>query len=290
MTANAVNGFLHTERKWINKNIISPFSILVLNLMPTRKKTELQFLSAFNNLGYDVKITFMYACTHHFKGISKDKVQKNYVCFKKIKKQTFDGLIITGAPVEKIPFKEVDYWQELKKIMEWAQAHVKQKLYECWAAQAGLFYHFGIRKSLLPFKVSGIFTADKIKNNSFLINKLDAGGLLRMPQSRFTKIILNKDHLPGDLDIIVDSSQVGPMILFSKNKHTIYITGHPEYGKNTLAQEYDRDQKKNLPISPPLNYFMEKKTKKINFSWQDSAKKIYQNWLDLIADKKLVRG
>ncbi|EEI70879.1 homoserine O-acetyltransferase/O-succinyltransferase family protein [Lentilactobacillus hilgardii] len=287
MTANATNGFLHAENQWTNQKLTHPVSILILNLMPTRRDAEFQFLSGFNHLDSDVDITFMYPYTHHFKGTSREKIEADYVCWNQIADRYYDGLIITGSPVEKLPFKQVDYWDELQKIIKWGKTHVKQQLHECWAAQAGLYLDYGIQKRLLPNKLFGIFTAVSVDHDSPLARGFGAGGLLRMPQSRHTEIILDETNLPGDLKVIATAPQSGPMILSSNTYHTTYVTGHPEYQEKTLANEYYRDRYKNLPINPPVNYFSDPVSGTVNYSWKDASKKLYKNWTHLLVDKKV---
>ncbi|CAK1246950.1 homoserine O-acetyltransferase/O-succinyltransferase family protein [Fructobacillus tropaeoli] len=159
MTANAKNGFLHQKQAWQNQKLIQPLQILVWNLMPTKENTEEQFLSLLNDLDQDVELTFLYACSHHFKTVPKDAVADCYACWHQIKDQNFDGLILTGAPVEQLPFEDVDYWQEFLTIKDWAKDHVGQTINACWSAQAALYQDFGIKKRRLPAKLFGIYEA-----------------------------------------------------------------------------------------------------------------------------------
>lgn len=287
MVVNAVNGFLHAEKQWTNQKLNQPVSILVLNLMPTRKETEFQFLTAFDHLDSDVEMTFMYPYTHHFKGTSRQAIETDYVCLNQIADRYYDGLIITGSPVEKLPFNQVDYWDELQQIVQWGHTHVKQQLHECWAAQAGLYLDYGIQKRLLPSKLFGIFTAVRVDHDSPLARGFGAGGLLRMPQSRHTEIVLDENHLPGDLKVIATAPQSGPIVLSSNTYQTTYVTGHPEYREKTLANEYYRDRSKNLPIQLPVNYFKDPVAGTVAYSWQDASQKLYENWTHLLADKKV---
>ncbi len=287
MTANAVNGFLRADDQWTNTNLHQPLSVLILNLMPTRKETEFQFLSSFDQLGTDVELTFMYPYSHHFKGTSREKIELDYVCWNQIVDKYYDGLIITGSPVEKLPFKEVDYWEELKQIISWGHAHVKQQLHECWAAQAGLYLDYHIQKRLLPSKLFGIFTAVKVDHESPLARGFGAGGLLKMPQSRHTEIILNEERVPAGLKVIASAPQSGPLILSSNTYRTTYVTGHPEYQEKTLANEYYRDLYKNLPINPPVNYFSDQARGTVDYSWKDASTTLYDNWTHLLTDKKV---
>lgn len=287
MTANAINGFLHAEKKWQNHQVNNPVTILVLNLMPTKRDTEYQFLTNFNRLDTDVTLTFMYPYSHQFKGTSRRAIEADYVCWNQIADRYYDGLIITGAPIEKLAFHQVDYFDELKQIIQWGHSHVKQQLHECWAAQAGLFLDFGIQKHLLPHKLFGIFTATQVNHESPLARGFGAGGLLKMPQSRHTEVILDDRHLPADLTLIATAPQSGPIVLSSDRYQTTYVTGHPEYQEKTLANEYYRDLAKNLPITLPLNYFSDPVRGSVDYSWRDASKKLYENWTHLLVDKKV---
>lgn len=284
MTANAQNGLAIIKKQWQNHQQTTPLQLLVLNLMPTKVTTELQFLKRFNNLSTDVTLTFLYPATHRFKGTPVDVIRNHYFDLDQVKGRYFDGLIITGAPVEKLPFKQVDYWRELCHIIAWANHHVRETLFECWAAQAGLFVDFNIPKCILNSKLFGIFTATTVNPLSRLARDFGAGGLIKMPQSRHSASILDRHHLPGDLKIIADSKEAGPMILRSHRFHHTYITGHPEYDCDTLAQEYHRDQKKRRAIQAPLHYFTNEAAGQINYSWQSASHSIYQNWLNTLAN------
>lgn len=284
MTANAENGLAIIRKQWQNHQQVNPLHLLVLNLMPTKVTTEVQFLKRFNCLSRDVTLTFLYPVTHHFKGTSADLIRYHYFNLSQIKERHFDGLIVTGAPVEKLPFNQVDYWKELRSIISWANHHVRESLFECWAAQAGLFVDFNVPKRVLKSKLFGIFTATDINPLSRLARDFGAGGLIKMPQSRHSTSILDRRHLPGDLKIIADSKEAGPMILRSHGFHHTYITGHPEYDSDTLAKEYYRDQKKRRAIHAPLHYFTNEASGKINYSWQSASHSIYQNWLNTIAN------
>lgn len=287
MTANAINGFLNAEQKWVNHEATNPLSILVLNLMPTRHNTEHQFLTRFSEINSDVELTFMYPASHHFQGTPRADTEQDYVSLDQIRDAHYDGLIITGAPVETLPFSEVDYWQELEEIINWSRDHVTECLYECWAAQACLFHDFGIRKHLLLSKLFGIFPAERINAESPIARGFGAGGLLKMPQSRHTGIVLDETHLPEGLTVDVSSTETGPMILSAKQLHSTYITGHPEYSEGTLALEYYRDLYEQMPIRLPKNYFIDQDSGTVDYSWKASSIQIYENWTTIIANKKV---
>lgn len=287
MTANAINGFLNAEQKWVNHEVTNPLSILVLNLMPTRHSTERQFLNRFSEISSDAELTFMYPRSHHFRGTSRADIERDYVCLDQIRDAHYDGLIITGAPVETLAFSEVDYWDKIQTIIDWSRDHVTECLYECWAAQACLFNDFGIRKHLLLSKLFGIFEADNIKAGSEITEGFGGQQALKMPQSRHTGIVLDEDHLPEELSVDASSTQTGPIILSAAGLHSTYITGHPEYAEGTLALEYYRDLYEQMPIRLPKHYFIDQDSGTVDYSWKDSSIQIYDNWTKIIANKKV---
>ncbi|AFS00849.1 homoserine O-acetyltransferase/O-succinyltransferase family protein [Lentilactobacillus buchneri] len=287
MTANAINGFLLAAQKWVNHEVTNPLSILVLNLMPTRVNTERQFLTRFSEIGSDAELTFMYPSSHHFRGTSTDLIQRDYVCLDQIRDAHYDGLIVTGAPIETLPFNQVDYWDELEEIIDWSKDHATECLYECWAAQACLFHDFGVRKHLLLSKLFGVYPAETINAESPIARGFGAGGLLKMPQSRHTGIVLDEDHLPEGLTVDVSAAVTGPIILSADSLHSTYITGHPEYSEGTLALEYYRDLYEQMPIRLPQNYFIDQDSGTVDYSWKNSSIQIYDNWMKIIANKKV---
>lgn len=284
MTANAKNGLLLSSGHWQNHYLNNPVSIAVVNLMPTKEVTEQQFLESFNRFKQDVEITFLYPATHHFKGVSYLTVAKAYASLVDVENYSFDGLIITGAPVEQLDFQQVDYWEEFRTICDWAERHTKQTLLECWAALGGLYNDYQVSKRQLPQKIFGIYQATKVNHHSNLTNNFQD---IQIPQSRHSTPIVNPTNLPHDLQIIASNQEIGPLIYYSPSKHRTYITGHPEYEIDTLAKEYYRDLKKRLPIQEPHNYFTNLKTGKVNYSWQQSSHQIYQNWLNTFRQQKV---
>lgn len=278
MTVTANNGLLTSEQQWSQSQSqdAHPLRLLVLNLMPTKQTTERQFLTNLTATNLDVDVTFMYPETHVFKGLPRATVAENYVTLAQIETQFFDGLIITGAPVEKLPFEAVDYWDEFGSIVDWAQTHVTQTLFECWAAQAGLYYQFNIHKQTVANKIFGIYAADTVDHHSPLISGLSAGGLLKMPQSRHTELVL-PITLPNDLHMVAANDEIGPLVLTAAKAHAVYVTGHPEYDTDTLANEYTRDVQRQLPIQRPKHYFNE--LQQIDDSWHVTSHQLYANWL-----------
>lgn len=286
MTANAKNGFLLTNGHWQNHYLNSPTSIVVVNLMPNKEITERQFLESFNELAQDVELTFLYPATHQFKNVSFSAIAKTYVSLAEIENYSFDGLIVTGAPVEQLPFYQVDYWEEFRTILDWAERHTSQSLLECWAALGGLYNDYQVNKYQLAQKIFGIYRATALNSNSQLTRHF-TNQQLAIPQSRHSNPIIDPENLPDGLQVIAENKEIGPLILHSSGKHRTYITGHPEYEVDTLAHEYYRDLKKRLPIQEPHNYFTNRNTGKINYSWRNSSIQIYQNWLNTFAQQKV---
>lgn len=279
MTVVATNGLLKAQHQWVDDSLRSdPLQILILNLMPTKAETERQFLKRFSAVDEDVAVTFMYPKRHHFKTYSQRAVAEAYVSIDQVVDQHFDGLIVTGAPVEQLPFEQVDYWHEFLAIIDWAQRHVTQTLFECWAAQAGLYAQFDVAKRLLPHKITGVYTATTTDNRSRLIKGLSASGLLKMPQSRHTGLDLPAT-LPDGLNVVAQNDEVGPLVLTSATQHAVYVTGHPEYAANTLAKEYFRDKQKRLPVTLPQHYFADSDLDQVDYSWAHASRQLYQNWL-----------
>ncbi|MCD7083490.1 homoserine O-acetyltransferase/O-succinyltransferase family protein [Limosilactobacillus fastidiosus] len=284
MTANAKNGFLLSNGRWQNHYLKDPISVLVVNLMPTKEVTERQFLESFNNLNQDIEFTFLYLATHHFKNISYSAIAKAYASLDDVESSSFDGLIITGAPVEQLNFHQVDYWEEFRTICDWAKRHTKQSLLECWAALGGLYNDYQLNKQQLPQKLFGIYQATSINEHNRLSHNFHA---IKIPQSRHSTPVIDPNNLPDDLEVIATNKQIGPLIYYSPSNHRTYITGHPEYESDTLAKEYYRDLKKRLPIQEPHNYFANVEIGKVNYSWQQSSIQIYQNWLNTFTQQKV---
>lgn len=279
MAVIATNGLLKAQHQWVDDELSTdPLQLLILNLMPTKRETERQFLRRFSAVDQDVAVTFMYPTRHHFKTVSRTAIVENYVSIDQVVDQTFDGVVITGAPVEQLPFEDVDYWNEFVAINDWAHRHASQTLYECWAAQAGLYQDFDIPKYELPQKISGIYTATAIDKHSTLMSGLSAGGLLKMPQSRHTALDLPAT-LPADLRVVAANAEVGPLVLTAPSQRAVYVTGHPEYTADTLAREYYRDRRKQLTVPVPQHYFQSPESTVVNYNWPDASRRFYQNWL-----------
>ncbi len=258
-----------------NTQDIRPIEIAIVNLMPTKIETETQLLRLLSNTPLQVNITFVQMSSHESKNTSKSHMDKFYVCYEDIKENKFDGMIITGAPVEHLPFEEVEYWEELKTIFDFADKNVTSTIYICWAAQAALYYHYDINKVELGEKLFGIFSNKKLVKFEPLLNGVD--DTFYVPHSRHTHIdtrdILNNENLIA----LAFSHEAGVSILKSKDNKKIFITGHIEYDKFTLKNEYERDLNKGLKIAEPKNYFF---GNDVNVIWRSTATIFYCNWLN----------
>ena len=260
---------------------IRPLHIVVVNLMPRKETTEIQLLRALSNTPLQTKVTFLYTASYTASNTSQEYLETFYRTFEEIKDQYFDGLIITGAPVEQMPFEEVNYWDELSEIMEWSKKHVFSVLHICWGAQAGLYYHYGIKKYQLNKKIFGIFPIkleERYENNE-LFRGFDE--IFNMPHSRHTKIEENDILKEPELEILAKSDEAGVSIIRSKDKRKIFLTGHLEYDRFTLAKEYERDVSQNKKIDVPFNYYPEDDpTKKPIFNWKAHANLLFVNWIN----------
>lgn len=256
---------------------IRQLEILILNLMPTKIVTETQLCRLLANSSLQINLTLITPECHESKNTDKSHLDKFYTTFSKIKDQYFDGMIITGAPVENLEFEEVDYWQELKEIFEFTKTHVTSTMFICWGAQAALNYFYNIPKYPLSEKLFGVYKHKKAVIHEVLLNGID--DIFYVPQSRHT---YNKEEdLLGCKELLplCTSKDCGTTILRSKNKKQVFVLGHLEYDKYTLKSEYERDLNKGLPIHEPLNYFSEDKTD-VDVLWRSTANILYYNWLN----------
>ena len=258
-----------------NTQDIRPVEIAIVNLMPTKIETETQLLRLLSNTPLQLNITFVHMSSHVSKNTAASHMEKFYVSYEDIKNRKFDGMIITGAPVEHMPFEEVNYWEELKKVFDFADNNVTSTIYICWGAQAALYHHYGINKVSLPNKMFGIFENKKMVKYEPLLNGLD--DKFFVPHSRHTQVetkdIINNENLI----VLAYSDEAGVSILKSKDNKKIFITGHIEYDKFTLKNEYERDLNKGLEIEEPKNYFV---NGDVNVCWRSTATIFYSNWLN----------
>ena len=272
------NIFLIDETRAISQDI-RPLEIAILNLMPLKEETETQLLRALSNTPLQVDITFLAIESHVSKNTSASHLNKFYTTFREVKDRKFDGLIITGAPLEQMDYHEVNYWEELCIIMEWSKKYVTSTLHICWGAQAGLYYHYGIQKYPLKEKLSGIYSHQVIDRTIPMVRGLD--DIFFAPHSRYTGI-QKEDIIKNDsLTLLVESEEAGPFLIMAQGGKQFFVMGHPEYDRMTLDSEYKRDLKKGLTIQMPKNYYpQDDSEKRPILTWRAHANTLYTNWLD----------
>lgn len=258
---------------------IRPISIGLLNLMPLKEDTELQILRSLSNSPLQVDVTFVRVSSHVSKNTSTSHIYKFYEPFESIKNQKFDGFIITGAPVEQMPFEEVDYWDELKEIMDWTVTNVTSTLHLCWGAQAGIYYHYGIDKVQLSEKKFGVFP-HRVRNRKIpLVRGFD--DVFFAPHSRHTEVPQDLLEQDDRIMILADSEEAGVFLCMAKEGRQVFVMGHPEYDRITLDKEYKRDVEKGLDIRMPVNYYQDNNPdNKPNLIWRSHANALYSNWLN----------
>ncbi|QUI23745.1 homoserine O-succinyltransferase [Vallitalea pronyensis] len=272
------NIFVMGENRAIQQDI-RPLQIAILNLMPLKQATETQLLRLLSNTPLQVEITLLHPETHKSKNTSKDHLLSFYTTYREIKEKKYDGMIITGAPVELMDFEDVGYWDELKEIMEWTKYNVTSTFHICWGAQAGLYYHYGINKHALPHKMFGIFNHDVLKPQCKLLRGFDDQFLV--PHSRHTGVSVEDIKNHPELDLLSESPEAGVYIAMSKDEKQIFVTGHSEYDTLTLKQEFIRDKNKGLDIKMPKNYFpYDDENQYPHATWRGHAHLIYSNWLN----------
>ena len=258
---------------------IRPLRILILNLMPTKIATETQLARLLGNTPLQVELVLLKVESHVSKNTTEEHMINFYQTFDSVKDQTFDGMVITGAPVERMPFEEVDYWQELCEIFEWSKTHVFSTFHICWGAQAGLYYHYGIEKKPLPKKLSGVYRHRVTHKGSILFRGFD--DTFMVPHSRYTTV--DKEDvlaIPG-LKILSESEEAGVYAVSNKGGSQVFITGHSEYDADTLLGEYLRDKKAGIDPDVPVNYFPnDDDTAEPVCTWRSSANLLYCNWLN----------
>jgi len=258
---------------------IRPLKILIFNLMPLKIKTETHLLRSLSNTPLQVEVEFLMTDTYRSKNTPREHLVSFYKTFDEVKDLNYDGLIITGAPVELMEFEEVAYWEEMKEIMEWSKEHVTNTFHICWAAQAGLYYHFGIKKYKLDKKLSGIYRHRVQKTDEPLVRGFD--DIFMAPHSRYTEVRKEDIEKHDDLCLLADSEEAGAYLIISKDKKQIFVTGHSEYDKYTLQEEYERDINKGLDIEMPVNYFPgNDPSSEPLATWRSHAHLLYSNWLN----------
>lgn len=258
---------------------IRPLKIVIVNLMPTKIATETQLARVLANSPLQVEMTLVTMDSHESTHISQEHMESFYKTLDEIKEDYFDGMILTGAPVEQMPFEQVDYWHELCEIFEFAKTHVYSSMFICWGAQAALYYHYGIPKRLLDEKIFGVFEHRVVRPHNPLVRGFDE--IFYAPHSRHTEILKRDIENEPALRMLAESDEVGPHIISTENGRQIFVLGHQEYDKETLAGEYFRDVKKGLDISVPANYFRDDDPEKeILFRWRSHASLLFSNWLN----------
>lgn len=258
---------------------IRPIRIGLLNLMPLKEETELQILRSLSNTPLQVDVIFVNVSSHESKNTPTSHLNKFYQTFEEIKDQKFDGFIITGAPVEQMPFEEVDYWEELKEIMEWTTTHVTSTLHLCWGAQAGLYHHYGIDKVQLKSKLFGVFRHKVMNRKIPLVRGFD--DVFYAPHSRHTDVPAERIHADERLTMLAESEEAGAFLVMAQAGRQIFVMGHPEYDRITLDGEYKRDVGKGLPIDIPVNYYPDDDSdNRPLLTWRAHANNLYTNWLN----------
>ena len=272
------NIFVMDEHRAMHQDI-RPIKIGLLNLMPLKEDTELQILRSLSNTPLQVDVTFVMVSSHEAKNTPTSHLNQFYNRFGEIRDERFDGFIITGAPVEQIPFEEVDYWEELKQIMEWTKTHVTSTLHLCWGAQAGMYYHFGIDKKPLPEKAFGLFWHKVLNRKIPLVRGFDDCFLA--PHSRHTEVPMDAVRDDERITVLAESDEVGLFLAMANDGRQIFVMGHPEYDRVTLDGEYNRDLSKGLEIAMPKNYYPDDDPDKTPLlKWRATANNLYTNWLN----------
>ncbi len=276
-TLQRENIFVMTQTRATTQDI-RPLEIVLLNLMPTKIATETQLSRLLGNTPLQVHLELMHTTTHQSKNVTQEHLLTFYKSFDELKDRKFDGMVITGAPVEQMPFEEVDYWPELCRIMEWSKSNVHSTFHICWGAQAGLYYHYGVPKRELPEKLFGVYPHHADYRRSILLRGFD--DTFWVPHSRHTTVA-REDVLAAGLKLLASSPQAGVYAMMSKEGRQIFITGHAEYDPETLALEYRRDRALGLPIHVPENYFPgDDDTQPPLVRWRGHANLLFSNWLN----------
>lgn len=272
------NIFVMDEYRALHQDI-RLLEICILNLMPKKQETELQLLRVLSNTPLQVNITFLTMSSHVSLNTSLSHLNQFYKTFDEVKENNYDGLIITGAPVEHLPYSEVDYWEELCTVFEWSKSHVTSTFHICWGAQAGLYYHYGLDKVLLPEKLFGLFEHRVANRKVPLVRGFD--DVFLAPHSRHTDVPAEKIHACPDLMVLAESAEAGVLLAATKEGKQIFVMGHLEYDRVTLHNEYMRDKAKKLDINMPKNYYTDNDcTIRPNLMWRAHSNNLYSNWLN----------
>lgn len=272
------NIFVMDEKRAMHQDI-RPIEIGILNLMPLKEETELQLLRSLSNTPLQVDVTFLAVSTHESKNTSLSHLNKFYETFEDVKDRYFDGLIITGAPLEQMEYEDVDYWKELCDVFAWSSEHVTSTLHLCWGAQAGLYYHYGLKKYMLPKKMFGVYEHRVMNRKVPLVRGFD--DYFMAPHSRHTEVRAEDIRGVPELTILAESEEAGVFLAIADNGKQVFVMGHPEYDRITLDKEYKRDREKGLPIELPVNYYPgDDETRKPRLQWRSHGNILYSNWLN----------
>ena len=272
------NIFVVEENRALHQDI-RPLQICILNLMPLKEDTELQLLRALSNTPLQIDVSFMRVSSHQALNTSPNHLNRFYNTWDELRDNTYDGMIITGAPVEQLQFEEVDYWKELCNIFEWTKTNVTSTFHICWGAQAGLYYHYGLKKIMLPEKLFGIYRHKVLQRKLPLVRGFD--DIFLMPHSRYTAVPAKAIHECRDLVVLAESDEAGVMLCMSRDGRQIFSMGHAEYDRQTLDKEYRRDVAKDLAIDVPKNYYPDNDpNNKPLLEWRSHCDMLYSNWLN----------
>lgn len=272
------NIFMMDEKRALSQDI-RPLKIAILNLMPLKEDTEVQLLRSLSNTPLQLDVTFLTTCTYVGKNTATSHLDTFYLTYQDVKHQKFDGLIITGAPVEQMAFEDVVYWEELTQIMEWSKTNVTSTLHICWGAQAGLYYHYHVRKLPLKEKLSGVYCHEVHHRKEPLVRGFD--DIFYAPHSRYTEMSREDIEASGALKLLADSKEAGMFILLAQEGKQIFVLGHPEYDRITLDKEYKRDVAKGIEPSVPVHYYWDNDVeKKPCLTWRAHANLLYTNWVN----------
>ena len=272
------NIFVMTEYRAMHQDI-RPLNVLILNLMPTKIVTETQLLRKLSNTPLQIQVDQLRTSSYRSRNTDSDHLESFYTTFEQVRDRRFDGMIITGAPVENMEFQQVDYWEELCEIMEWSKTHVHSTLHICWGAQAGLYYHHGIEKRSLPKKLFGVYETMVLKPSSPLFRGFD--DIFYAPNSRYTEVWKADILKVPELELVAYSPEAGVYAVKSQDSRQFFVMGHPEYDPDTLAKEYWRDRNKGLDIEVPEHYFPgDNPDKPPVVRWRSAGQLLYTNWLN----------
>ena len=272
------NIFVMDEERGIHQDI-RPLQILILNLMPLKEDTELQLLRSLSSSPLQVDITFLMVKSHYVKNTARSHLDKFYVDFDEVRDKRFDGMIITGAPVENLPFEEVDYWEELCEIFDWTEDHVTSTMYQCWGAQAALYHFYGIQKHMLPQKLFGLYLHEVHDRKVPLVRGFD--DVFCAPHSRHAENRIEDIRACDKIKILAESEEAGFLLGMAENGKKIFVQGHPEYDRMTLDKEYHRDLAKGAEIQIPKNYYPDDDPeRKPLLRWRAMSENLYMNWLN----------